>query len=109
MAGSPGFILQEDRKQEPAEWTTSSMMIPLLLRSSVGRWLTVSGQFSASSNKVVTQATILPHLYYLRKTMHYQTEQRGHPNSSDYRIYFSKLTAATMKGIALVRHYVLLI
>lgn len=30
--------------------------------------------------------------------MHYHTEERGHPHSPDYRIYFSKLTIATMMG-----------
>lgn len=30
--------------------------------------------------------------------MHYLTEERGHPHSPDYRIYFSKLTIATMMG-----------
>uniref|UniRef100_UPI0037E7BF19 inorganic pyrophosphatase 2, mitochondrial isoform X1 n=1 Tax=Semicossyphus pulcher TaxID=241346 RepID=UPI0037E7BF19 len=63
-------------------------MRPLLLRSSLGCLVTVFGSFSASRNKLVTQAAVVPHLYYFRKTMHYQTEERGHPNSSDYRIYF---------------------
>ncbi|XP_045903145.1 inorganic pyrophosphatase 2, mitochondrial isoform X2 [Micropterus dolomieu] len=63
-------------------------MRPLLLSSSLGRLVTVFGSFSASRNKLVTQAAAAPHLYYLRKTMHYQTEERGHPNSPDYRIYF---------------------
>ncbi|XP_044045041.1 inorganic pyrophosphatase 2, mitochondrial isoform X2 [Siniperca chuatsi] len=63
-------------------------MTPLLLRSSLGCLVTVFGSFSASRNKLVTQAAAVPHLYYLRKTMHYQTEERGHPNSPDYRIYF---------------------
>ncbi|XP_056226128.1 inorganic pyrophosphatase 2, mitochondrial isoform X1 [Seriola aureovittata] len=63
-------------------------MRPLLLRSSLGCLVTVFGSFSASRNKLVTQAAAAPHLYYLRKTMHYQTEERGRPNSTDYRIYF---------------------
>ncbi|XP_007567335.1 inorganic pyrophosphatase-like [Poecilia formosa] len=61
-----------------------------LLRSSFGCLLTVFGPFPASCiNKAVRQtAAAVPHSYYPRKTMHYQTEQRGHPNSPDYRIYF---------------------
>uniref|UniRef100_A0A3B4Z2Y7 inorganic diphosphatase n=1 Tax=Stegastes partitus TaxID=144197 RepID=A0A3B4Z2Y7_9TELE len=61
-------------------------MRPLLLRCSLGCLVTGFGSFSASRSKVVTQAA--PLLCYLRKTMHYQTEQRGHPNSPDYRLYF---------------------
>ncbi|XP_041640484.1 inorganic pyrophosphatase 2, mitochondrial isoform X2 [Cheilinus undulatus] len=63
-------------------------MRPMLLRSSFGCLTTVFGSFSAPRNKIVTQATVAPHLFYLRKTMHYQTEERGQPNSPDYRIYF---------------------
>uniref|UniRef100_A0A3B5M4S5 inorganic diphosphatase n=1 Tax=Xiphophorus couchianus TaxID=32473 RepID=A0A3B5M4S5_9TELE len=61
-----------------------------LLCSSLGCLLTVFGPFPASCiNKTVRQtAAAVPHLYYSRKMMHYQTEQRGHPNSPDYRIYF---------------------
>lgn len=74
-----------------------SIMRPLLLlRCSLGRLATVFGSFYAYQNKLVTQAAAVPHLYYQRKTMHYQTEERGHPNSPDYRIYFSKLSIATM-------------
>ncbi|XP_047433622.1 inorganic pyrophosphatase 2, mitochondrial [Mugil cephalus] len=64
------------------------MMSSLLLRSSLGRLVTAFGTPSSSCNKVVTQAAAVPHLYSLRKTMHYQTEPRGHPNSPDYRLYF---------------------
>lgn len=74
------------------------IMSPLLLRCSSGCLVTVLGSFSASRNKLVTQAAAASHLYYLRKTMHYLTEERGHPHSPDYRIYFSKLTIATMMG-----------
>ncbi|XP_061573295.1 inorganic pyrophosphatase 2, mitochondrial [Cololabis saira] len=66
-------------------------MSSLLRRSALRCLDTVLTPYSASANKVVTQATTLPHLYYLRKTMHYQTEQRGQPNSPDYRIYFKTL------------------
>ncbi|XP_060914392.1 inorganic pyrophosphatase 2, mitochondrial [Labrus mixtus] len=64
------------------------MMRPPLLRSSLGRLVTIFGSFSASRNKLVTQAAAVPHLFYFRKNMHYQTEERGHPHSPDYRIYF---------------------
>ncbi|KAK5865579.1 hypothetical protein PBY51_019842 [Eleginops maclovinus] len=64
-------------------------MSPLLLRSSLGCLDTVLGSFRASRNKLVTQAAAAaPHLYHFRKTMHYQTEERGRPHSPDYRIYF---------------------
>ncbi|XP_073318908.1 inorganic pyrophosphatase 2, mitochondrial [Pagrus major] len=63
-------------------------MRPLLLRCSPGCLVTALGSFSASRNKLVTQAAAVPHLYYLRNTMHYHTEERGHPHSPDYRIYF---------------------
>ncbi|XP_029916087.1 inorganic pyrophosphatase 2, mitochondrial [Myripristis murdjan] len=61
------------------------MMRPLL-RSSLGYALTFLGPQPAVQSKLVTQAAG-PSLY-LRKTMHYQTEERGHPNSPNYRIYF---------------------
>ncbi|KAK2918881.1 inorganic pyrophosphatase 2, mitochondrial [Channa argus] len=63
-------------------------MSALLLRSSLGGLVTLFGSFCASRSKLVTQAAGGPHLYNLRKTMHYLTEERGHPNSPDYRIYF---------------------
>ncbi|XP_074546393.1 inorganic pyrophosphatase 2, mitochondrial [Halichoeres trimaculatus] len=63
------------------------MMRPLLLRSSLGCLVSGFGSFSGYRNKIVTQAAAATHLY-CRKTMHYQTEERGHPNSPDYRIYF---------------------
>ncbi|XP_035992932.1 inorganic pyrophosphatase 2, mitochondrial [Fundulus heteroclitus] len=62
-----------------------------LLRSSLGCLATLFGASPASSiDKGVrrTAAAALPHLCYSRKAMHYQTEERGHPNSADYRIYF---------------------
>ncbi|MEQ2177147.1 hypothetical protein GOODEAATRI_000830 [Goodea atripinnis] len=31
--------------------------------------------------------------------MHYQTEQRGHPNTPDYRIYFSEVIQVKVLGI----------
>ncbi|XP_035516214.1 inorganic pyrophosphatase 2, mitochondrial [Morone saxatilis] len=64
-------------------------MSPLLQRCSLGCLVTAFGSFSASRNKLVTQAAAAaPRLYYSRKTMHYQTEERGRPHSPDYRIYF---------------------
>ncbi|KAM4584333.1 inorganic pyrophosphatase 2, mitochondrial [Odontesthes bonariensis] len=63
-------------------------MRPLFLRPWLGGLVTAFGPLSASRNKVVSRAAAVPHLHYLRKTMHYQTEQRGHPHSTDYRIYF---------------------
>ncbi|KAE8300246.1 Inorganic pyrophosphatase [Larimichthys crocea] len=63
-------------------------MSPPLLRCSSGRLVTLFGSFSASRSKLVTQAAATPHSCYLRNTMHYQTEERGRPNSTDYRIYF---------------------
>ncbi|XP_017269410.1 inorganic pyrophosphatase 2, mitochondrial isoform X2 [Kryptolebias marmoratus] len=59
-------------------------MRPQLLRSSLSCLVPVY----ASCNKVLTQAAAAPHLYCFRKAMHYQTEQRGQPNSPDYRLYF---------------------
>lgn len=66
------------------------IMRPQLLRSQLGSLVTLFGSFPASCvNKGARQtAAAVPHLYYSRKTMHYQTEQRGSPNSPDYRIYF---------------------
>lgn len=107
-----GFTLEDvrdvkDGKQEPTVGGNNvCMMRPLLLRSSLGRLVTGFGSLSSSScNKVVTQAAAAPHLCYLRKTMHYQTEPRGHPNSPDYRLYFSKFTAAIMRVTVCVWWY----
>ncbi|KAM9314076.1 inorganic pyrophosphatase 2, mitochondrial [Pholidichthys leucotaenia] len=63
-------------------------MRPVMFRSSVGCLLTVFSSFPASRSRVVAQAAAVRYLYYLRKKMHYQTEQRGQPNSPDYRLYF---------------------
>uniref|UniRef100_A0A3P8QP71 inorganic diphosphatase n=1 Tax=Astatotilapia calliptera TaxID=8154 RepID=A0A3P8QP71_ASTCA len=63
-------------------------MSALMLRSSVRCLVTVFDTFSASSRKVIAQAAAVSHQCYFRKTMHYQTEQRGHQNSPDYRLYF---------------------
>ncbi|TNN61940.1 Inorganic pyrophosphatase 2, mitochondrial [Liparis tanakae] len=63
-------------------------MRPLLLRCSLCCSATVFGSFSASRNKLVTQAAGVPRRFYFRNTMPYQTEERGRPNSPDYRIYF---------------------
>ncbi|XP_068176700.1 inorganic pyrophosphatase 2, mitochondrial isoform X2 [Antennarius striatus] len=63
-------------------------MRPLLLCCQVGRVVSVFGSFSASRSKLVTQVATVGHQCYFRKTMHYQTEERGQANSPDYRIYF---------------------
>lgn len=62
----------------------------LLIRCSPGRLLTILGSFSTSQYKLVTQTATVPHRCFQRHTMHYQTEERGHPNCPEYRIYFSK-------------------
>ncbi|XP_045068573.1 inorganic pyrophosphatase 2, mitochondrial-like [Coregonus clupeaformis] len=56
----------------------------LLLRSSLRYTSAFLGSHTAFKSELVTQAITS----YLIKTMHYQTEERGRPNSSDYRIYF---------------------
>ncbi|XP_054633978.1 inorganic pyrophosphatase 2, mitochondrial [Dunckerocampus dactyliophorus] len=64
-------------------------MIPqLLLCSSRCVLRAVLRSFPACQHQLVTQAAAVPHLYTLRKTMHYQTVERGSPNTPDYRIYF---------------------
>ncbi|KAF0037325.1 hypothetical protein F2P81_010199 [Scophthalmus maximus] len=63
-------------------------MRPPPLRPPLGCLLTGFGSLSASRNKLVAQAEAAPHLCYLRKNMHYQTEHRGRPHSPDFRIYF---------------------
>lgn len=74
------------------------IMRPLLLRPPLGCLDTAFSSFRAARNKLVTQAAVVPHLYYFRKTMHYQTEERGRPHSPDYRIYFSKLWSSPPWG-----------
>ncbi|CAB1327336.1 unnamed protein product [Coregonus sp. 'balchen'] len=56
----------------------------LLLRSSLRYTSAFLGSHTAFKSELVTQAITS----YRIKTMHYQTEERGRPNSSDYRIYF---------------------
>ncbi|XP_013863191.1 inorganic pyrophosphatase 2, mitochondrial [Austrofundulus limnaeus] len=63
-------------------------MTPQLLRSSLNCLVPFLSPFSASCNKVFAQAAVVPYLHYFRKMMHYETEQRGRPNSPDYRLYF---------------------
>lgn len=62
-------------------------MRPLLQSCAFGCLVTHFRALPASRHKSVTQAAAAFQLH-LRKTMHYQTEERGHPNSPDYRIYF---------------------
>ncbi|XP_010886824.2 inorganic pyrophosphatase 2, mitochondrial [Esox lucius] len=52
-----------------------------LLRSSLRYTVVFLGSHPAFKNELVTTAI-------LTKNMHYQTEERGRPNSLDYRIYF---------------------
>ncbi|XP_077575972.1 inorganic pyrophosphatase isoform X2 [Stigmatopora nigra] len=49
------------------------------------------GHFPVFKNKLLSRAAAIPHLHTLRKTMHYQTEERGSPNTPDYRIYFKNV------------------
>lgn len=56
----------------------------LLLRSSVRYSVAVFNAQTICKNEVISRI-ISPSL---RKMMHYQTEERGRPNSTDYRIYF---------------------
>uniref|UniRef100_A0A672GVP1 inorganic diphosphatase n=1 Tax=Salarias fasciatus TaxID=181472 RepID=A0A672GVP1_SALFA len=65
-----------------------SVLSPLLLRPPLGRFLTALGAASASRSRLAAPAAAAAHALLPRKNMHYQTEQRGQPNSPDYRIYF---------------------
>lgn len=69
-------------------------MRSLLIRCSPGRLLTGLASFSTRQNKLVPQVATAPHRCFQRHMMHYQTEERGHPNCTDYRIYFSKSSIA---------------
>ncbi|XP_077379366.1 inorganic pyrophosphatase 2, mitochondrial [Festucalex cinctus] len=64
------------------------MRLPLVLQSSGNVFRALLGPFPVCGRKLLSRAVSLPHLYTLRKTMHYQTEERGSPNTTDYRIYF---------------------
>lgn len=66
----------------------------LLVGCSPGRLLTILGSFSTCQYKLITQAATMPHRCFQRHIMQYQTEERGHPNCPEYRIYFSKLSIA---------------
>lgn len=85
----------ENGKQEPSGEQVSTMR-SLLVRCSIGRLTTVFSQSTASQNKLATRAVAVPRLYCRGKSTHYETEERGHPNSLDYRIYFSKLSILTI-------------
>lgn len=50
-------------------------------------------QSSRKSKSFISAASI-----HLRKMVHYLTEQRGRPNSTDYRIYLSKFTLLIHKN-----------
>ncbi|XP_037113913.1 inorganic pyrophosphatase 2, mitochondrial [Syngnathus acus] len=64
------------------------MRPPLLLRSSGYVFRAFVDSFPHFGQKLLCRAASVPHLYTLRKTMHYQTEERGSPNTPEYRIYF---------------------
>lgn len=61
-----------------------------LSRCFVGSLRTLSGPFCAPQKQVVTRVAVGRRLHLSRKSMQYLTEERGQPNSPDYRIYFSK-------------------
>ncbi|XP_061534459.1 inorganic pyrophosphatase 2, mitochondrial [Phycodurus eques] len=64
------------------------MRLSLLLGSSGSIFQALLRPFPVFGRKLLSCAVTLPHLNNLRKTMHYQTEARGSPNTTDYRIYF---------------------
>uniref|UniRef100_A0A8C5GI14 inorganic diphosphatase n=1 Tax=Gouania willdenowi TaxID=441366 RepID=A0A8C5GI14_GOUWI len=64
------------------------IMRPQPLFSALGSLVTGLGGFWTPGYKVVLQAAAASNLYHLRKNMHYQTEDRGQPNTPEYRIYF---------------------
>ncbi|XP_056136059.1 inorganic pyrophosphatase 2, mitochondrial [Lampris incognitus] len=57
-----------------------------VLRSSFGYVLSLLRPPPASQTKLLFKSRGLP--LYLRNMAHYHTEERGHPNSPDYRIFF---------------------
>ncbi|XP_061765469.1 inorganic pyrophosphatase 2, mitochondrial isoform X1 [Nerophis ophidion] len=64
-------------------------MRPLLLPSSAGCVLrTLLRLFPTCGHRLATRPTAVPHLYSSRKMMHYQTVERGSPNTPNYRVYF---------------------
>lgn len=63
-------------------------MRALLSRCFVGSLRALSGPGCAPQNQLVTQVAAGRRLHLSRKSMQYLTEERGQPNSPDYRIYF---------------------
>lgn len=70
-------------------------MRALLSRCFVGSLRALSGPGCAPQNQLVTQVAAGRRLHLSRKSMQYLTEERGQPNSPDYRIYFSKFNTVT--------------
>lgn len=70
-------------------------MRALLSRCFVGSLRAHSGPGCAPQNQLVTQVAAGRRLHLSRKSMQYLTEERGQPNSPDYRIYFSKFSTVT--------------
>ncbi|XP_057698641.1 inorganic pyrophosphatase 2, mitochondrial [Corythoichthys intestinalis] len=64
------------------------MRLPLLFRPCSHVFQAFFGHFPVFRHKLLSRAAALPHLSTLRKTMHYQIEERGSPNTTEYRIYF---------------------
>ncbi|XP_029016752.1 inorganic pyrophosphatase 2, mitochondrial [Betta splendens] len=58
------------------------------MRPVLGSLVTLLGSFRASPTKLATRAAAARHLHNTGTSMRYQAEQRGRPNSTDYRIYF---------------------
>jgi len=65
-------------------------MRPLCVRSSLGVLAFLGSRCSATakSKAVLTQAAAALPTYLRKMSTHYQTEERGQPNSPNYRIYF---------------------
>ncbi|KAJ8281066.1 hypothetical protein GJAV_G00063110 [Gymnothorax javanicus] len=58
--------------------------MPFAVQSSLRISTVLLGVLSTTRRSLLTQISA----FNLRKMMHYQTEERGRPNSTDYRIYF---------------------
>lgn len=81
------------------------IMRPFLIRCP-GRLITGLGSFSICQNKPATQVATAPRGCFQRHMMHYQTEERGHPNCTDYRIYFSKFSLVIIAYFPLITRFV---
>lgn len=99
LTGSSGKSGYSGRYRRHGKWKADgevSKMRALLSRCFVGSLRALSGPVSAPQNQVVSQVAAGKRLHLLRKSMQYLTEERGQPNSPDYRIYFSKFTTVTL-------------